>query len=38
MASLVRKRPKILEIHEISRDPRAPTVDAMIDGSLIQGV
>jgi hypothetical protein len=36
--SLVRKRVKSLEIHEISMDPRAPIAEAMIDGSLICGV
>jgi len=36
--SLVRKRVKSLEIHEISLDPEAPTVDAIINGSFIYEV
>jgi len=36
--SLVKKRIKPLEIHEISLDPKAPNVDVIIDGSLIFGV
>ena len=36
--SLIRKRSKEINVHDISIDPGAPTVDVMIDGSLIQGV
>jgi len=36
--SLVKKRVKSLEIHEISLDLGAPTIEVMIDGSLIFGV
>jgi hypothetical protein len=36
--SLIRKRSKEINVHDISIDPSAPTVDVMIDGSLIQGV
>jgi hypothetical protein len=35
---LVRKRPKLVDVHDISIDPGAPTVDVLIDGSLIEGV
>jgi hypothetical protein len=35
--SLIRKRSKEINVHDISIDPGAPTVDVMIDGSLIQG-
>jgi hypothetical protein len=37
-SSLVRKRPKLVDVHDISIDPGAPTVDVLIDGSLIEGV
>ena len=37
-SSLVRKRSKIVDVHDISLDPGAPTVDVIIDGSLIEGV
>jgi hypothetical protein len=33
--SLIRKRSKEINVHDISIDPGAPTVDVMIDGSLI---
>ena len=36
-ASLVRKRAKIVDVHDISMDPGAPTVDVFIDGCSIQG-
>jgi hypothetical protein len=36
--SLIRKRSKEINVHDISIDPGAPIVDVMIDGSLIQGV
>jgi hypothetical protein len=36
--SLIRKRSKEINVHDISNDPGAPTIDVMIDGSLIQGV
>lgn len=36
--SLIRKRSKEINVHDISIDPGAPTVNVMIDGSLIQGV
>ena len=37
-ASLVRKHAKIVDVHDISMDPGAPTVDVFIDGYFIQGV
>jgi hypothetical protein len=37
-SSLVKKRPKLVNVHDISLDPSAPTVDVLIDGSLIEGV
>jgi hypothetical protein len=36
--SLIRKRSKEINVHDISIDPGAPTVDVMIDGSLILGI
>jgi hypothetical protein len=36
--SLIRKRSKEINVHDISIDPGAPIVDVMIDGSLIPGV
>jgi hypothetical protein len=36
--SLIRKKSEEINVHDISIDPSAPTVDVMIDGSLIQGV
>jgi hypothetical protein len=36
--SLIRKRSKEINVHNISIDPGTPIVDVMIDGSLIQGV
>ena len=35
--SLKNKTPKIVDVHDISVDPGAPTVDVMIDGALIEG-
>jgi hypothetical protein len=35
---LVRKRPKLVDVHDISLDPGAPTVDVLIDGPLIEGI
>jgi hypothetical protein len=37
-SSLVRKRPKLVDVHDISINPGAPIVDVLIDGSLIEGV
>ena len=36
--SLVRKRPKLVDVYDILIDPGAPTMDVLIDGSLIEGV
>ena len=36
--SLIRKRPKLVDVHDISLDPGAPMVDVFIDGTLIEGV
>jgi len=36
--SLIRRRSKEINVHDISIDPGSLTVDVMIDGSLIQGV
>lgn len=35
---LVRKQPKLVDVHDISLDLGALTVDVLIDGSLIEGV
>ena len=37
-SSLVRKKAKTVDVHDISMDPGAPVVDVIIDGSLINGV
>lgn len=29
---MIRKRPKLLKVHDISLDPGAPTIDVFIDG------
>ena len=38
-SSIIRKKPKTIDIHDVtlSKDPRAPAVDFIIDGVLIPG-
>ena len=37
-SSLIRKRARTVDVNDISLDPGAPTIEVMIDGSLIYGV
>ena len=37
-SSLVRKRAKTVDVHDISLDPGAPIVEILVDGPLINGV